>query len=124
MTTTSGATTLAPLGLDPEMAARLNECFREPCHRMPHQIAGWAGMSLTQATALVHSLYLQGLGELHLCVFHTCEEFPVDERRLEDGKPTLPWTCPECEELIENEGELGYGQAIVTTGPITFEGSK
>jgi len=112
----------APIGLDNRTLERLNDCFRSPCDRMPHQIAAWTGMRLSDATTLVHMLYAGGLARLYYRVFHTCVEHPVDERRFEDGKvKELPWTCPECEEDVHDLSELWYDKFILTEEPIVFE---
>lgn len=76
---------------------------------MPHQLAVWLGIEYSKALAILSVLEAQGLCEMKLLIYHNCEpEVPVGAIPYGKGFPNLPWTCPNCEESVDNYDELSF----------------
>jgi hypothetical protein len=89
------------------------------------------GMKLSAALALVRSLTSNGSTRMEWLVFHDCAEHSVAILAtppnvvpwLVDGSgPVIcpPWTCPECEEVIENSADLRTEPRVVLLETVVF----
>lgn len=76
---------------------------------MPHGIAVVTGCSFNEATQILFLLFHLYLAEVFLLVYHN--DHPtraIMARKLSEGFPILPVTCPICDRDIELESELAY----------------
>jgi hypothetical protein len=75
---------------------------------MPHEVGNRSGIPYDKARDLIIVLGIADLADNFLLVYHVCIEPPVAVRRLSEGFLPVPWTCPECGELVEDSDELTY----------------
>lgn len=89
--------------------AELSKRLKEWTTVMPHQLAVWLGIEYSEALAVLSVLEAEGLCEMKLLIYHECEpEVPVGAITYGKGFPNLPWTCPNCEESVDNYDELSF----------------
>jgi hypothetical protein len=88
---------------------------------MPHQLAVLLGIEYSDAIAILAVLEAEGLCEMKLLIYHNCEpDVPVDAIPYGKGFPDLPWTCPNCDMVLENYDELSFDLMAISKQPIEF----
>lgn len=100
----------------------LNLRFEEPKSKiMPHELSGSLNISNHQSINILIALQAAGLTDNYIIVYHTCEpDYAVEYIPLDKGFPSPPWQCDNCQEEIENIGELSFGLMSVSKVPIIF----
>lgn len=95
--------------LTKKQKVELSEHLKVSTTAMPHQLAVRLGIEHSKALAILSVLEAQGLCEMKLLIYHNCEpEFPVGAIPYGEGFPNLPWTCPNCEESVDDYDELSF----------------
>ena len=96
--------------LTAEMQTRLNARLQIKSERMmPHSLAIMLGVEQADALLLVVVLSTEGICRNRLLIYHSCEPgMPLASIPFGIGFPNLPWTCPNCEELVYNLAELRF----------------
>jgi hypothetical protein len=108
--------------LSSEQKNKLNEHFRKSTTAMPHQLAVLLGIKYAEALTILTILDADGLCKNKLLIYHQCEpETPADAIPYGQGFPNLPWTCPLCEEEVDNYDELLFDIMAQADHPINFE---
>jgi len=88
---------------------------------MPHEISGPLHISNIDAIAILTALQAEKLSKTYIVVYHNCEpDLAVAYLPLENGFPSTPWTCENCQEEIENIDELSFGLMAVSNTSIQF----
>lgn len=88
---------------------------------MPHQLAVLLGIEYSDAIAILAVLEAEELCEMKLLIYHNCEpDIPVDAIPYGIGFPDLPWTCPNCESIVESYDELSFDLMAISKQPIEF----
>jgi len=88
---------------------------------MPHQLAVLLGIEYSDAIAILAVLEAEGLCEMKLLIYHNCEpNVPVGAIPYGKGFPDLPWTCPNCDMVLENYDELSFDLMAISKQPIEF----
>jgi hypothetical protein len=96
--------------LSDNQKAELSKYFRmTPTNVMPHQLAVHLGIKYSHALAVLADLEDQGVCEMKLLIYHNCKpSAPVGAIPYGTGFPDLPWTCPHCENIVENYDKLSF----------------
>lgn len=90
----------------------------------PHQLVTAAGVSYGSALAILACLGQEGLADNQLVVYHlACSESPVEFLPFGAGFPTLPWHCPNCEELVEQLEDLTFDVQAHVSVAVRIDGS-
>lgn len=107
--------------LTPPQKQRLNRRFRASDEKiMPHELAVFLGVKLSQADAILMALNSAGLCNMRLLIFHTCSDVSVDSIAFGIGFPPLPWECPECGQTIENYDDMFFDLMALVPEPVEF----
>lgn len=104
----------------------LNRLFRSRDAVMLHELATSTGCSQQESMFLLMYLYDLRLAEPFLLVYHEDHlDVPILSRKLLDGFPSVPFTCPECERNITSTDQLSYDYSFKIVGnAIEFVTSK
>lgn len=76
------------------------------------------GVTPKTALKIILSFGQEDVADLFWRVFH--EGHFATRRRYDKGFQPVPWTCPECEERIDDENELRYEMQAVLRTPLRF----
>ena len=108
--------------ITPEQKKLLNARFSEPdAHVMTHEISGPLSISYDQAISILTALQLFGLTKNYILVYHNCEpDLAVSYVKFEEGLPSIPWLCPNCQEEVESLQELSFGMMAISNQTIQF----
>ncbi|BCL37739.1 hypothetical protein [Nostoc sp. MS1] len=108
--------------LSENQKAELSKYFmKASTNVMPHQLAVQLGIEYSDALALLADLESKGICEMKLLIYHNCEpDVPIDAIPYGTGFPDLPWTCPNCENVVETYDELSFDLMAISKQPIEF----
>lgn len=108
--------------LSSEQKAELSRHFRKQgTQAMPHQLAVLLGLKYSDALTILGVLGTEGLCENKLLIYHKCDpEVPAGAIPFGKGFPDLPWICPLCEKVVEDEKELSFDVMAQSLDPIEF----
>lgn len=108
--------------LSEEQKGRLNRLFSRPnVQIMPHDLAGRLGITRPDALAVLAILEADGLCTMKLLIYHKCEpDVAAGAIPYGQGFPNLPWTCPLCEEEVDNYDDLLFDLMAETNQTIEF----
>ena len=108
--------------LTPEKKAFLNEKFRVGNIRvMPHELSGPLNISYSDAIAILTFLQAAKLSRSYIIVYHKCEpDLAIETIPFEEGFPSVPWFCSNCQETVEDLDELSFNIMAVSKEPIRF----
>jgi len=88
---------------------------------MPHQLAVQLGIDYSTALAILADLEAKGVCEMKLLIYHNCApEVPMGAVPYGTGWPSLPWTCPNCESIVESYDELSFDLMAISKQSIEF----
>ena len=108
--------------LTSEKKSLLNEKFGTgKVNIMPHEISGPLSISNSDAIAILNLLYAENLSRNYLAIYHICEpDLLIETVPFEQGFPSIPWFCSNCQEIVEDINELSFNIVAVTEKPIRF----
>jgi hypothetical protein len=109
--------------LGEEKLTSLNESifFKQNRIVTPGELKLKLDFTLAESLAVFTILESENLGTRWLLILHFCTESPVAIEPFSAGPPTLPWTCPECNRLIERRDQLSLDYHVKVKEPIQFE---
>lgn len=88
---------------------------------MPHEISGPLNISNVDAIAILTALQAENLSRTFIVVYHNCEpDYAVEYIPFEDGFPSTPWKCENCQEEVEDINEFSFGLMAISTKTIKF----
>jgi len=87
---------------------------------MPHELAVFLGVKLSQADAILIALDSAGLCNMRLLIFHTCSEIHIGSIDFGIGFPPLPWECPECGQTIKDYNDMSFDVMALVLEPVEF----
>lgn len=82
------------------------------------QLRSATGMSPKVALKVILRVAEQDGADLYWLVFH--DDHFATRRRFDRGFQPVPWRCPDCEDVIEDEDELRYEMQAVLREPLRF----
>ena len=107
--------------LNPNQKQKLSKRFRSSHEKiMPHELAVFLGVKLSQADAILIALDSAGLCNMRLLIFHTCAEAHMSSINFGIGFPPLPWKCPECGQTIDNYDDMSFDMVALVPEPVEF----
>jgi len=108
--------------LSSKQRVELNKHFSQPFAKaMPHQLAILLGLNYPEALAILTILEVEGLCNNKLLIYHKCEpDVPAGAIPFGKGFPNLPWVCPLCEKIVEENSELSFDIMAQSVAPIEF----
>jgi hypothetical protein len=88
---------------------------------MPHQLAVLLGITYSQALAILVILDAEKISKNKLLIYHICEpDVPAGAIPYGKGFPNLPWSCPQCEEKVNNFDDLSFDIMAQLLKPVVF----
>lgn len=88
---------------------------------MPHEISNLLAISKVDAIAILSALQANDLSKNYIVLYHNCEpDYPVEYIPFENGFPSIPWTCENCQNDVFDIGEISFGLIAITKTSIQF----
>ena len=90
-----------------------NECLRFLGQRRGRDFSAEAmavqvGLTFEMALDVAMLLARNKMATRIWVIYHECADHSVGTRLLSDGFPPIPWTCPDCEEVVIDPEALLY----------------
>jgi hypothetical protein len=106
--------------LTDEMRTVLNARLRVMNERMmPHSLAIMLGVERAEALLLVTVLSTEGICQNRLLIYHSCEPgTPLASIPFGIGFPNLPWTCPNCDDVVQDLTDLRFDLEAEVINPV------
>jgi hypothetical protein len=115
--------------LEEEKINLINIFFEEQANRRARifrveasQLAQSTKIPYQTALSILVLLRMYKLAEQKIVVYHSCDDFftPADYIPLSMGFPQMPWTCPLCDDDVEDERELLYEFTFIFEDSVRF----